>query len=1111
MRIPGHKSQKNRFVGSATKLFAGKRNFFRSLSVWLHAGASVATRLGYSSALAPRARLFVCNRFAIPAVALAIGLASGARGATVPVSESFESYANGYDITNAAAWSGTAGAGIVTNDAAAIGALAAYTNAGGVFPLPDATHDKVLQISDALTNSVQSATGGVVVTDMLLMPAQRDEAPVGSTNYHLAYYVNSNDQLVVWHRGASSNEWLTLANSPTMATGIWYRVTVRKAYAFQRYQISINNGAPIEDSLGWSSADGGSHPGSWFDMVQTDRNYLTRLRTEGEKTAYLDDIIFTNRSVSFSGTPFIESATNDGSITTIATITLANDTFVNTTYSAGTHFSTSGVPAGLTVALAYESPTTVTVSLTGTAAAHAAADSTGTMEITLEDEIFTLGNAADVTGYTRSDLAVDFDDPPVLAYTTDGFLEGVSNNGSIANSITITLTGDTFTNTTPLLAGTHYTVSGVPAGLTAVVVRDDDTTLTLSLAGNANNHAASASTSMTLTFLNAAFGAVGAANITGSTKSLAIDFADVPTLTYSATTYAETAANDGSLSGGTISLSGDTFAGDVGTNYVAGGAVMVNNLPAGLTASIVKTAMDEVTVSFTGKATAHADANGVNNLTFAFQNAAFIGNNAAAITGATKANLVVDFSNPPLVSYSGTTFSEATGNNGTIANSLALTLAGETFADDGGFGAGDEYTVDNVPTGLTLVVTRNSATQLTLALTGTATSHASANDVANLTFALQDAAFSAVAAANITGATRSDLVIDFNDQPAISYSATVFNELSGGQIDNTAPIQITIIGDTFTGANGSDFVAGGKVTPANVPAGLTLVLTRSSSTKLLATLTGTATAHASVNSISNLTITFQNTAFAADANQVTGYTRSDLEIGYNDSTLTINTVPYSESFESYANGHLMARADGWNPESAGSVTSETAIVSALTGSFSEFPLETTHAKVLRITAAEISSEIKSGAGSMVYSDMMVYIVGREDAPAGSADYQVAIFVDTNQALNVWHRDTSGTPATNTWQSLSGVTVATGAWHRVSVEKDYVAQKFRLYLDGSGVPVNNPTSQDAWFNMVGTANTYLSRFRLLGGDANAPTYLDDLHVDILKPAFLLGQPSVFRFR
>jgi uncharacterized protein YdbL (DUF1318 family) len=85
----------------------------------------------------------------LASLALTLGLASGAWA----VGESFEGYANGYSIISKDAWSGSAEAGIVTNNAAAITALAAYTNAGGAFPLPNATHEKVLQIAGPLTNA----------------------------------------------------------------------------------------------------------------------------------------------------------------------------------------------------------------------------------------------------------------------------------------------------------------------------------------------------------------------------------------------------------------------------------------------------------------------------------------------------------------------------------------------------------------------------------------------------------------------------------------------------------------------------------------------------------------------------------------------------------------------------------------------------------------------------------------------------------------------------------------------------------------------------------------------------------------------------------------------
>jgi len=202
-------------------------------------------------------------------------------------------------------------------------------------------------------------------------------------------------------------------------------------------------------------------------------------------------------------------------------------------------------------------------------------------------------------------------------------------------------------------------------------------------------------------------------------------------------------------------------------------------------------------------------------------------------------------------------------------------------------------------------------------------------------------------------------------------------------------------------------------------------------------------------------------------------------------------------------------SEGWQPGGAGTVTTETAIVSALVASLGRYPNTNVHSKVLCLSE-ETSDEIKSGTGGICFSDMMFYVTPREIVPTGSTNYQFAMFVDTNQLLNVWHRDTSAAP-TNTWETLAGVTVSTSAWHRVTIEKDYAVQKYRLYLGGSLTPVDNPTSGDDWFNMVGTGNAYMSRLRVLGASATGPLYLDDLRVAETRPRYLIPNASTFLLR
>jgi secreted trypsin-like serine protease len=116
-------------------------------------------------------------------------------------------------------------------------------------------------------------------------------------------------------------------------------------------------------------------------------------------------------------------------------------------------------------------------------------------------------------------------------------------------------------------------------------------------------------------------------------------FADV---TYSATTFDEAAANDGSVATiATITVVRDSFAGADGNPLGA-----VTNVPAGLTAVLVKASATTATLSFTGNATTHTSDRSVSNLTVTFDDDDFTGGRAADVIGATRNNLVINFANP---------------------------------------------------------------------------------------------------------------------------------------------------------------------------------------------------------------------------------------------------------------------------------------------------------------------------------------------------------------------------------------------------------------------------------------------------------------------------------
>lgn len=150
------------------------------------------------------------------------------------------------------------------------------------------------------------------------------------------------------------------------------------------------------------------------------------------------------------------------------------------------------------------------------------------------------------------------------------------------------------------------------------------------------------------------------------------------------------------------------------------------------------------------------------------------------------------------LTYSTTTFTEATANNGTIATTSTLTLTGDSFT--GVAGSQLNVNASNLPAGLTASLVQVDATHATLSLTGTATAHAAANSITNLSLALPAADFTKGVVA--TGATASNLAVTFIDP-------SVINNI----------VYATNANETITGGNGIDTVSYG-----NAPSAVTVNL-----------------------------------------------------------------------------------------------------------------------------------------------------------------------------------------------------------------------------------------------------------------------------------------------
>jgi len=122
----------------------------------------------------------------------------------------------------------------------------------------------------------------------------------------------------------------------------------------------------------------------------------------------------------------------------------------------------------------------------------------------------------DFTSYVAPDLNSS------IEYSGLSFSESLADDGSVGNEIKLILIDDIFTgaNGSSLLASGKATVLGVPSGLTATLVKDHDTQVTLRLLGNATAHEVTDSVrNMSISFADSAFSGGNASGIAQSTRN----------------------------------------------------------------------------------------------------------------------------------------------------------------------------------------------------------------------------------------------------------------------------------------------------------------------------------------------------------------------------------------------------------------------------------------------------------------------------------------------------------------------------------------------------------------------------------------------------------------
>jgi hypothetical protein len=145
--------------------------------------------------------------------------------------------------------------------------------------------------------------------------------------------------------------------------------------------------------------------------------------------------------------------------------------------------------------------------------------------------------------------------------------------------------------------------------------------------------------------------------------------------------------------------------------------------------------------------------------------------NAQACDGFLPRSITFDWADPD---NNPSTFFEADANDGSIPFASTLKITNDTYTGTDGEtlpGA----SVSNVPDGFTAVLTKTGSTTATLRLTGNATAHANANDIANLTVSLSDASFTLGNAAIVKGAFKNDILVDFIDWPVIDLTLAIIH------------------------------------------------------------------------------------------------------------------------------------------------------------------------------------------------------------------------------------------------------------------------------------------------------------------------------------------------
>lgn len=209
------------------------------------------------------------------------------------------------------------------------------------------------------------------------------------------------------------------------------------------------------------------------------------------------------------------------------------------------------------------------------------------------------------------------------------------------------------------------------------------------------------------------------------------------------------------------------------------------------------------------------------------------------------------------LSYSSLAFQEAEENDGSIRNSIDITVQDEAVSvigKDQQIISGEDYSVTGVPKGLGVKLLRKNDKVIEMVLEGKADEHRTSANTDKLKLELKDTLFEG----RVTTKRKNQfLKVQFKDN-RIVYSGDIVNENEDGNFDDT--ITATIFGDAdFVGGEGEDFVQSGKAVISGLPQGMKLTVTKTGARTADLNFTGKITG--SYEDRDGLKISFLDTAF----------------------------------------------------------------------------------------------------------------------------------------------------------------------------------------------------------------------------------------------------------